>query len=131
MRVPLLALLLTVAAPAFAQSEIKGAPAADGSRPRERFVTVFGTDPCPKSTNDEIVVCSRRPDEERYRIPAPVRGSAGVRPGSTNRARQALLGSGAGGAGGSIGSCSAVGPGGGIGCNQAAQDRYREENNPR
>lgn len=131
MRVPLLVLLLTVAAPAFAQSEIKGAPAADGSRPRERFVTVFGTDACPKSTNDEIIVCSRRPDEERYRIPANVRSATSTRPGNSGKGRQALLGSGAGGVGGGVGSCSPIGPGGGTGCNQAMQDKYREEKNPR
>ena len=131
MRLPILALLLTIAAPAFAQSTIKGAPAADGSRPRERFVTVFGSDACPASSNDEIIVCSRRPDEERYRIPPTVRAGVGSRPGNSGKSRQALLANGSGGAGGGIGSCSAVGPGGGTGCNQAMQDRYREEKNPR
>lgn len=127
MRAACFALLLLVAAPAAAQSTLKGAPAADGSRPRERLVTVFGADPCPKSSNDEIIVCSRRPDEERYRIPPTVRSGAGLRPGNSGRARTALLGSASGGAGGGIGSCSANGPGGGTGCNQAMQDAYREE----
>ena len=36
---------------------------------------MFGRDPCPQSTGDEIVVCHRRPEEERYRIPAPLRHS--------------------------------------------------------
>jgi len=40
---------------------------------RERNVTVYGDDPCPESQGDEIVVCGRRPEEERYRIPEPLR----------------------------------------------------------
>ena len=131
MRLTIFAALLLIATPAFAQSTLRGAPAADGSRPRERFVTVFGADPCPKSTNDETVVCARRPDEERYRIPPIVRNGAGLRTGNSRGSRSALLGSAAGGAGGGIGSCSANGPGGGTGCNQAMQDRYREEKKPR
>ncbi len=30
---------------------------------------VFGDDPCPKARADEIVVCARQPENERYRIP--------------------------------------------------------------
>ena len=42
----------------------------------ERFETlvVFGTDPCPRTKADEIVVCARRPESERYRIPKSLRG---------------------------------------------------------
>jgi len=43
---------------------------------RESHVTVYGDDPCPQSTADEVVVCARRPDDERYRIPAPLRRSS-------------------------------------------------------
>jgi hypothetical protein len=43
---------------------------------RESHVTVYGDDPCPTSSDDEIVVCGRRPEEERYRIPAPLRRSS-------------------------------------------------------
>ncbi len=43
---------------------------------RESHVVVYGEDPCPESRGDEIVVCARRPEEERYRIPAPLRRSS-------------------------------------------------------
>ncbi|WP_174274484.1 hypothetical protein [Sphingomonas bacterium] len=48
------------------------APAAD---PPERFSTlvVYGDDPCPRSSGDEIVVCARKPENERYRIPKSLR----------------------------------------------------------
>ena len=132
MRKLIVLLALSLAAPAAAQTSLKPPASTDGTQPRQRFVTVFGADPCPKSTDkDEIIVCSRRPDEERYRIPTTVRSGNGrtVSPYATRRERLAALA--AGGAGGSIGSCTPVGPGGGTGCNKQLQDAYREEKHPR
>lgn len=62
-----IAVLLAASAPA------APAPAAD---PPQRVSTllVFGNDPCPRSTGDEIVVCARQPESERYRIPKALRG---------------------------------------------------------
>lgn len=55
--------LLAPAAPAIAQ------PPA-----RETNVIVYGNDPCPQPANEnEAVVCARRPEEERYRIPRRIR----------------------------------------------------------
>jgi len=124
MRAVIFGVMLLLAVPVEAQTMLKPEP-SDKSQPRQKLITVFGTDPCPKSADpDEIVVCTRRPDEERYRIPPSVRSD--VRPvGQYDRDRKLLLGDDAGGAGGGIGSCSAVGPGGGTGCNQASQDIYR------
>lgn len=39
----------------------------------ERVLTIFGSDPCPTSNGEEIVVCRRRPEAERYRIPEELR----------------------------------------------------------
>jgi hypothetical protein len=36
-------------------------------------IVVYGADPCPQSKSDEIVVCARRPESERYRIPKALR----------------------------------------------------------
>ncbi|MGI4880354.1 MAG: hypothetical protein ACRYG4_23045 [Janthinobacterium lividum] len=138
MRRWIVGLLLVAAGPVLAQGAVPastrpGAPSmlkqepADKSQPRQKLITVFGADPCPKSDDpDEIIVCSRRPDEERYRIPPAVRTDA--KPVEQyDRNRKLLFGDDAGGAGGGIGSCSAVGPGGGTGCEQGVQDRYRAE----
>jgi hypothetical protein len=59
----LLALLLLVPA---------GAQAAD---PPEKISTllVYGDEPCPRSSDAEIVVCARQPESERYRIPKELR----------------------------------------------------------
>jgi hypothetical protein len=67
LRRSLFAAFVAVAAPA---------PAQNGSPERQADLTVYGSDPCPQSTDDEIVVCHRRPEEERYRIPAPLRRSS-------------------------------------------------------
>jgi hypothetical protein len=128
------ALMLSLAMPAMAQeaprSTLKPAPAADAdtSQPRQRLVTVFGTEECPKPTSpDEVVVCARLPDSEIYRIPAPLRSADNRRVSPFQANRALLLGDASGGAGGSIGSCSAVGAGGMIGCNQRQVDAWAQD----
>ena len=64
-----LALWLLAAGPADAY-------AGPSPPPRESQVTVYGDDACPPSTEEDVVVCARRPEEERYRIPAPLRRSS-------------------------------------------------------
>lgn len=48
------------------------APAAE----KISTLVVYGSDPCPRSSDDEIVVCARQPESERYRIPKRFRGRA-------------------------------------------------------
>jgi hypothetical protein len=106
----LILMALVAAAPASAQ---EGAPA---SAAREAQVEVFGQDPCPQSSSDEIVVCHRRPEEERYRIPAPLRHSRerteqgwGARAETMDEVSSQVLPN----------SCSTVGSYGQTGCQQA------------
>ena len=41
---------------------------------RQSTLVIYGNDPCPTSGADnEVVVCARRPEEERYRIPRRIR----------------------------------------------------------
>jgi hypothetical protein len=96
------------------------AQAQDGNY-RSRVVLVYGNDPCPTSTNpDEIVVCSRRPEEERYRIPKDVReqekAAAIARQDQVAANRAALVSGRVAGAG--TGQCSIQGAGGITGCTQ-------------
>ena len=102
------------AAPALAQRKTPGE------------IVVYGTDPCPRTTDDLIVVCRRAPESERFRIPEVIRenGSRQARQ-SWSRQAEALATAGATG----IGTCSPVGPGGATGC--AAQEirrAFRERN---
>ncbi len=101
---------------------------AVAQQPELSEIIVYGTDPCPRSTDDQVVICARKPESERYRIPEKLRssGSRQSREAWANRAKQ-LETVGATG----INSCSPVGPGGFTGCltqviQQARQERREE-----
>jgi hypothetical protein len=82
---------------------------------RVNEIIVYGTDPCPRSTDDEIVVCARKPESERYRIPERLRqgGSLQSRQAWAARAKQFEVVGRTG-----INSCSPVGPSGFTGCTE-------------
>jgi len=92
--------------------------AAQAQAPAERItrVTVYGAERCPRATSaGEIVICARRPDNERYRIPKEIRDREAAEGGeSTSWAERAQSLEYAGRTG--IQSCSTVGPGGFTGC---------------
>lgn len=48
-------------------------PAPPPPPARISTLVVYGNDPCPGGTGDEIVVCARQPESERYRIPKELR----------------------------------------------------------
>jgi hypothetical protein len=108
------------AVPAAAQEQ---APAQTPSQ-RISEIIVFGNDPCPRSTDDEVVVCSRVPESYRYRMPEA------YRPGGTYQQRQAWANKAksierVGRTG--IQSCSPVGPAGYTGCLEQVIHSAREE----
>lgn len=90
---------------------------APGVAQNQAEILVFGTDSCPRSTDDEVVVCRRLPESMRYRMPDQYRqpGTFQEKQSWTNKARTMQTVGSTG-----IGSCSAVGPGGYTGC--LAQD---------
>lgn len=53
---------------------------AQAEPPPERIINllVYGDDPCPQSQGDDIVVCARKPEAERYRIPKKLREKPAV-----------------------------------------------------
>jgi hypothetical protein len=75
-------------------------------------IIVYGNDPCPRSTDDEVVVCARKPETERYRIPERFRTSARQTRESWANTARSFETVGATG----INSCSPVGPAGFTGC---------------
>jgi hypothetical protein len=109
-------LSLTIGAAAIGLGAIalpSGPALAQDTRVNE--IIVYGTDPCPRSTDDEIVVCARKPEGERYRIPERLRqgGSLQSRQAWAARAKQFEVVGRTG-----INSCSPVGPGGFTGCTE-------------
>lgn len=61
-------LFVALAAAAPAPAEV-----AAGAPERISTLVVYGDDACPRSSGDEIVVCARQPESERYRIPKKLR----------------------------------------------------------
>lgn len=92
------------------------APAAPSER--VNTVIIYGNDACPESQGDEITVCARKPEAERYRIPEALRET----PSATSRAwnDRVLAYETVGRTG--TNSCSPVGPGGVNGCTQKLID---------
>ena len=66
-RLALLTLVALAASPAAAQS--------GAAEPKVNQLIVYGDDQCPESTGDEITVCARLEESERYRIPESLRQS--------------------------------------------------------
>ncbi|MFK7842034.1 MAG: hypothetical protein AB8B54_07205 [Sphingorhabdus sp.] len=91
--------------------------AQDQAGDRVNQLVIYGDDPCPQSSEEEIVVCARKDEDERYRIPETLRG--GSLGDAKNQAWSERVRSyeyvGAAG----TNSCSPTGPGGFTGCTQA------------
>lgn len=120
---------LTVSLPSAAQDRASAGVADDASVKINQLI-VYGDDPCPESSADEIVVCARKGENERFRIPEALRDDprAPGRESWTNRA-EALEYVGRSG----IDSCSPVGAGGFTGCftqlmRQARAERMGADN---
>jgi len=64
---PLFALALWLTAPAAFAAQRDDGPV------RQINIIVYGEERCPEPEGDDIVVCARRPEEERYRIPPALR----------------------------------------------------------
>lgn len=93
------------------------APTGAAAQGRERYnrVVIYGNDRCPTASNgQEIVICARRPESERYRIPKELRDGASDDPANMSWAERAQSLEYVGRTG--IQSCSTVGPGGFTGC---------------
>jgi hypothetical protein len=100
-----------------------GAPALAQADVKVNQLIVYGADACPQSTRDEITVCARRPERDRYRIPEQLRNVAD--PANNSWANKALELQYVGRSG--IGSCSPSGPGGATGCLQQLINQARAE----
>ena len=119
-------LMAAIAVPAMAQQQSgpvqdQAPTAAAGTTGSERvnLVIVYGDDACPQSAGSDIVVCARKGEEERFRIPEPLRGDPN-KPSNQAWGERVRSMEYVGRTG--TESCSATGPGGFTGCfNQLAR----------
>lgn len=117
-----LALVPGLAMPSPVLAQEAQATTSTGQRLAE--IVVFGNDPCPRSTDDEVVVCTRIPESYRYRMPEAYRpsGTFQQRQAWANKARSIERVGRTG-----IQSCSPVGPAGYTGCLDQMIRDAREE----
>jgi hypothetical protein len=108
------ALSITIVAGVLAAG-LAGVAAPAAAQERIRQVVIYGKDPCPRGAGgEEIVICARKPETERYRVPKELRDAPSTDPASTSWANRAESLQYVGRTG--IQSCSTVGPGGFTGC---------------
>ena len=113
-----LALMLSVQAPA------QNAPATQPGDEKINQLIIYGDDKCPESKGDEIVVCARMGEADRYRIPSSLRDDPND---PRNQAMSERIKSYEYvGASGTM-SCSASGAGGFTGCGLKEIDRAYAE----
>ena len=113
-----LALMLSVQAPA------QNAPATQPGDEKINQLIIYGDDTCPESKGDEIVVCARMGEADRYRIPSSLRDDPND---PRNQAMSERIKSYEYvGASGTM-SCSASGAGGFTGCGLKEIDRAYAE----
>lgn len=93
------------------------APAAMAQQEKVNQVIVYGDDQCKPSTDDEIVVCNRLPEGDRYRVPQIFRGGDPLDPRNEAWMNRVVAVERIGRFG--TDSCSPVGLGGFTGCTQA------------
>lgn len=108
---PRLSLIASALVPA---ALILVAPTAGLAEEKVNQLIVYGNDACPPSSGDEITVCARKSESERYRIPENLRESVSPQNDAWNNkvlAYETVAATG-------TMSCSPVGPGGITGCTQ-------------
>lgn len=96
---------------------------ADAQARRQRVVEVFGNDPCPEGSSDEIVVCAKKPESDRFRIPTEFREATEADAKTQESRVNEMVAIGRTG----TDSCSAVGPGGHTGCFVRQVEANRDE----
>ncbi len=90
---------------------------------RVNQLIIYGDDQCPQSTANEITVCARKAENERFRIPEDLRTSDN--PANKAWTERVLAYETVGATG--INSCSPVGMGGELGCTQKLLTAARGE----
>lgn len=113
----LIALAALPARTAFAQPPV----AADV---KVNQLIIYGDETCPPSTDEQINICAKKSEDERYRIPSNLRGNPND-PKGRSWADRAMELQYVGRSG--IGSCSPSGAGGFTGCLNQLISNYRSE----
>ncbi len=104
---------------------VAAAPAAAQSA--DRIIDIYGNDKCPSSGGQDIVVCRRHDETERYRIPKNLREQAPAPQAAGNTGLAAMNSTGATGV--QVNSCSTIGAGVAAGCLKQEADAWKADQN--
>jgi hypothetical protein len=119
---------VALSAPALAQPGKEGpspvGPAGPVDTEKVKLIYAYGDDPCPQEAADEIQVCVKMPEQDRYRIPKEFRGDP-YAPQNASWAQRAKSLETVGLNG--VNSCSTVGPNGFTGCFAKLAREAKEE----
>ncbi len=108
-----------ISAAALSGAGLLAFPVQAQDKPGDRVnqLVIYGDDPCPQSSEEEIVVCARKDEGDRYRIPETLRG--GSLGDAKNQAWSERVRSYEYVGKSGTNSCSPTGAGGFTGCTQA------------
>jgi len=108
-----------ISAAALSGAGLLAFPVQAQDKPGDRVnqLVIYGDDPCPQSSDEEIVVCARKDEGDRYRIPETLRG--GSLGDAKNQAWSERVRSYEYVGKSGTNSCSPTGAGGFTGCTQA------------
>jgi hypothetical protein len=106
---------LALAGVTAAAAMLAAAPAQAQNAAQNGVLLIYGNDKCPTNDNgEEIVICQRLDESERFRIPKTLRDQAGPPQQTQSWAARAPDALEAGRTG--VGTCNTVGAAGGTGC---------------
>jgi hypothetical protein len=88
----------------------------------DRIIDIYGDDKCPSDNGQQIVVCHRHSETERYRIPKTLRDQEAAPQAVGNNGVAALNSTGSTGV--QVNSCNSIGAGVAVGCTKQAADAW-------
>jgi hypothetical protein len=114
---------------------LSGAAAVQVSAPQpalaqigtDRIIDVYGNERCPSSNGQQIVVCRRHPETERYRIPKDLRDAEPAPQAAGGNVGAVSAVNTTGGTGVQINSCNAIGAGVNAGCTKSQLDNWKAQ----
>ncbi len=108
-----------------ALAALAGGPAA--AQTQDRVVIIYGNDKCPASNGQDIVVCKRAPETERYRIPKDLRDAEPTPQAAGGNVGGVSAVNSTGGTGVQVQSCNSIGGGVNAGCLTNELDNWKAQ----
>lgn len=120
-----LLLIPLVASSALGVATLSSGPAQ--AQQADRIIDIYGNDRCPASNGQQIVVCRKHPETERFRIPKDLRDTEREPQAAGGNVNAVAAVNTTGGTGVQINSCNAIGAGVNAGCTKQGLDAWKAQ----